>query len=140
MKNRIFAWLNLAYRFAVHVLFRLPARAMGRRRDYTNFLGTVGSEGYVPLAPEERARFVEFTHCFHCGLCSLAGSPPRSAWDEPWTFVAGPARSLDQARLVAARIDPNTESPAPTAVCPAGVPIDFMSATLKRMASTSRNQ
>lgn len=139
MKKRVFAWLNLAYRFAVHVLFRLPARALGRRPDYDNFLSTVGREGYVPLAPEERARFAEFTNCFHCGLCSLAGTPPRSAWDEPWTFVVGPARSLDQAALVAARIDANTQSRTPAAICPAGVPIDFMSATLQRMASTARD-
>jgi hypothetical protein len=137
MKNRIFAWLNLAYRFAVHVLFRMPARALGNRRDYQTFLTTVGSEGYVPLSAAERERFVDFTRCFHCGLCSLAGEPPSSAWDEPWTFVAGPARSLDQSRLVAARIHPSVDGRLPTAVCPAGVPIDFMSATLKRMASTA---
>ena len=140
MKNRILAWLNLAYRMAIHVAFRLPARALGRRPDYKNFLGTVSAEGYVPLSSAERERFADFTRCFHCGLCSMAGDPPRSAWDEPWTFVAGPSRSLDRADLVALRIDRNTDAPAPTAVCPAGVPIDFMSATLKRMASTARTE
>ena len=138
MKNRIFAWINLAYRFWVHVLLRLPARAMGRRSDYRNFLGTVTAEGYVPLTALERERFVGFTQCFHCGLCALAGEPPRSAWDEPWTFVAGASRSLDHADLVAARLHPNTAAPQPTAICPAGVPIDFMSATLKRMGSAPR--
>lgn len=137
MKNRVFAWINLAYRFAVHVLIRLPRRALGKAKDFERFMGTVGPEGYVPFSATERARFPEFTQCFHCGLCSLAGDPPASAWDEPWTFVVGAARSVDRAKLVDAQLHPVTLSPAPTAICPAGVPIDFMAATLQRMAAST---
>ena len=139
MKNRLFAWINLAYRFALHVLFRMPRRALGRSRDYDTFVDTVGSEGYLPLPAEARARFPAFTQCFHCGLCSLA-APAASAWDEPWTFVAGTSRSLDRAKLVVTRLNPAAQSTAAAEVCPAGVPIDYMADTIRRMVAESEKQ
>jgi succinate dehydrogenase/fumarate reductase-like Fe-S protein len=138
VKNKIFAWLNLAYRFAVHVLVRMPARALGRRGDYNRFRSTVGAEGYLPMAPAERERFPAFTNCIHCGLCSFAcpelRAAPASAWEEAWTFVAGPSRSLDRAVLVAHDLTPCARCDDCAAVCPTGVPIPFLAATLQRMA------
>ena len=138
MKNRAFAWINLAYRFAVHVLWRLPRRALGWRGDYTLFSSTTANEGYVPLQSAERARFPEFMQCIHCGLCSLScpelRAAPASAWDEAWTFVAGPARSLERAPLVASGITPCAECSECEAACPTGVPIPQLAAMVKRMA------
>lgn len=144
MKNRIFAWINLAYRFAVHVLWRLPRRSVGWRGDYRNFLNTTQNEGYVPLIHSERERFPEFMQCIHCGLCSLAcpelRAAPASAWDEAWTFVAGPSRSLERAPLVADALAPCAECSECDAVCPTGVPITLLAATIRRMASSSASQ
>jgi succinate dehydrogenase/fumarate reductase-like Fe-S protein len=138
MKNRIFAWINLAYHFGLHVVVRLPARALGRRNDYQRFRSTVTTEGYVPLSAPERDRFPSFTNCIHCGLCSFAcpelSAAPASAWDEAWTFVAGPSRSLDRATLVAHDLTPCARCAECAAVCPTGVPIPFMAAALQRMA------
>ena len=144
MKNRVIAWLNLAYRFAVHVLWRLPKRALNGRRDYDQFRSVVLREGYVPLSADERARFPEFMSCIHCGLCSLAcpeiRAAPASAWSEAWTFVAGPARSLERAELVARGLSACTRCTQCDAVCPTGVPITYMAATLQRLASENGQQ
>jgi succinate dehydrogenase/fumarate reductase-like Fe-S protein len=138
MKNRLFAWINLAYRFAVHVLFRLPARALGQRGDYTRFRTTVAAEGYEPLSAEERTAFPAFMNCIHCGLCSLACPELAAAptgWNEAWTFVAGPSRSLDRARLVAHELTPCARCAECAAVCPTGVPIPLLAAAVQRMAT-----
>jgi succinate dehydrogenase/fumarate reductase-like Fe-S protein len=93
-------------------------------------------EGYAPLLPAERAAFPAFTNCIHCGLCSLAcpalREAPASAWAETWTFVAGPSRSLDRARL--SEIEPCTACAACAAVCPTGVPIPALAALVTRLA------
>lgn len=139
MKNRVFAWINLAYRFAVHVLWRMPARALGNRADYERFRTTVMDEGYLALQPAERDDIPRVMRCFHCGLCALAPSElrnsPQDAWQEPWTFVAGAARSLERASLVAPQIPAAATSTAATAVCPAGVPINRTAAMFQRLAS-----
>jgi succinate dehydrogenase/fumarate reductase-like Fe-S protein len=137
MKNRIFAWLNLAFRFALHILWRTPGRWLRGRPDYQRFRTTVEQEGYAPLPAQARARFPEFMSCIHCGLCSLAcpelRAAPSSAWSEAWTFVAGPARSLERAPLVVAGISACAECEACAAVCPTGVPIPYMAAVIKQL-------
>jgi succinate dehydrogenase/fumarate reductase-like Fe-S protein len=144
MRNRAFAWANLAYRFAVHVLWRLPRRALNGRPDYQQFRSVVLPEGYAPLSAAERARFPEFMSCIHCGLCSLAcpeiRAAPASAWDEAWTFVAGPARSLERAPLVTRGLSACTRCTQCDAVCPTGVPNTKMAATLQRLASENGTQ
>lgn len=139
MKNRVIAWTNLAYRFAIHVLWHMPARAIGDRSDYRRFLSTVRAEGYVPLDADERARFPEFMQCIHCGLCTLAcpalRSAPHASWAEPWTFVGGTSRSLERSRLVAASLEPCTRCGECEAVCPTGIPISLMAAAIERLAA-----
>lgn len=139
MTNRIVAWINLAYRFAVHVLWRLPRRALGNRPDYERFRATVAAEGYAPLPADTREAFPSFMSCIHCGLCALAcpelRAAPASAWSEAWTFVAGPARSLDRAPLVVAALSPCTRCRECEAVCPTGVPITYLAAALRQLAT-----
>ena len=139
MTNRIVAWINLAYRFAVHVLWRLPRRALGNRPDYERFRTTVAAEGYAPLPAEVRAAFPAFMSCIHCGLCTLAcpalRDAPASAWSEAWTFVVGPARSLERAALVAAELAPCTRCSQCDAVCPTGVPITYLASVIRQLAA-----
>jgi succinate dehydrogenase/fumarate reductase-like Fe-S protein len=138
MKNRLIAWLNLAYRFGVHVTVRVPARALGLRADYERFLHTVSAEGYVPLPAEDRARFPDFMQCIHCGLCTLAcpamREAPASAWGEAWTFVAGTSRSLERAPLAGASLTPCAKCSECEAACPTGVPITLLVETIERLA------
>ncbi len=137
MKNRILAWLNLAYHFARHVLFVMPFRPFRRGRELLRFTSAVVPEGYVPLEAPERELLPTAMNCIHCGLCSLAcpslHDAPSSAWAESWTFVAGPSRSLDRAPLVAADA-PCARCDACAAVCPTGVPIPQIAAMLGRLA------
>jgi succinate dehydrogenase/fumarate reductase-like Fe-S protein len=143
MKNRVTAWLNLAYRFNRHVLTRLPIRWMRGGRDFERFAGAVAAEGYVPLTVIERAALPDFMRCIHCGLCALAcpaiGATPASAWDEAWSFVAGPSRSIDRAALVAAELAPCTGCTACDDICPTGVPITLLAATISRIAADARD-
>lgn len=138
MKNRIFAWLNLAYRFGVHVLLRLPMRPFTRGRDYQRFTNAVEPEGYKPLTPAERAQFPQTMNCVHCGLCSIVcpelAAAPDHAWNEAWTFVAGASRSIDRAQLVASDLGPCADCSACAGVCPTGVPITHMAAMVRRLA------
>ena len=137
MTNRILAWLNLAAHFARHVLFVLPLRPFRAGRDAARFMATVGPEGYLPLNDLERAQLPAAMRCIHCGLCSLAcpalRAAPASAWQESWTFVAGPSRSLDRASLVDAA-SPCARCDACAAVCPARLPIPEIAAMLGRLA------
>jgi D-aminopeptidase len=135
MTRKIVAWLNLAWHFGVHVLTRLPVRAFRAGKDLRRLTETVEPEGYVPLAPAERADFPRYMGCIHCGLCALpCTSATQSAWGEAWTFVGGASRSLDRAPLVARDLTECVDLPEPEAVCPMGIPIRQMGATIRRMA------
>jgi ferredoxin len=130
------AWLNLAYRFGRHVLFRMPVRAFSK--DMQTFVGQVVPEGYIPLDSSDRMIFPEMMRCIHCGLCSLAcpalAAAPASAWNEAWTFAGGLSRSLDHADLVVADLSPCTRCAACDASCPTGVPIARLATLVTRMA------
>lgn len=138
--RKAFAWLNLAWSFGRHVTVQMPARALGRGPGARRFRDAVLPEGYVPLEPAEREAMPDWMQCIHCGLCSLAcptiGNAPASAWDEAWTFVAGPSRSIDRAPAVAADITPCADCTACADVCPTGVPIPEMAAALRRLAAS----
>ena len=123
--RRATAWLNLAYRFGRHVL-RMPTRLVRNGSDAARFLDAVIPEGYVPLTPEERDIVPAAMRCVHCGLCAFttpATEQAASAWDEAWTFVAGPSRSIDRSVLAAPQADALAGCDDCAAVCPAGVPI-----------------
>lgn len=139
--GRTLAWLNLAWNFGRHVVVQMPVRLAGRSRDAERFRSAVIPEGYVPLEPAERAMMPATMRCINCGLCSLAcpeiAAGPLSAWDEAWTFVAGPSRSIDRAAVVAADMTPCADCEACASVCPTGVPIPRLAATLRRLAHTA---
>lgn len=143
MRGRAYAWANLGVRFGLHLL-RLPLRPWRRGRDFQRFVSAVVPEGYVPFSPQERASFPAFLGCIHCGLCSLACPALRetaaSGWSEPWTFVAGPSRSVHQAALVAGELAPCTRCDACAAVCPTAVPIPWLAAVLERLAQAGARQ
>src|SRR5688572_9633870 len=99
MTRKMMAWLNLAWHFAVHIVTRLPLRPFRAGKDLQRLHDTAGAEGYVPLDALARAEFPMYMSCVHCGLCALPcdglQAKPASAWEEPWTFVAGASRSID---------------------------------------------
>ena len=138
--RKAMAWLNLAWSFGRHVTVQLPARAFGRGPGARSFRDAVLPEGYVPLEQAEREAVPAWMQCIHCGLCSLAcptiADAPSSAWDEAWTFVAGPSRSIDRAPAVAANIGPCADCAACADVCPTGVPIPQMATALRRLAAS----
>lgn len=138
--NRTFAWINLAWSFGRHVSVQMPARLFGRGAGDRRFRDAVLPEGYVPLQPPERDALPAFMQCIHCGLCTMAcpdiRDAPASAWDEAWTFVAGPSRSIDRAAAVADGMSPCVDCDACANVCPTGVPIPQMAATLRRLGAS----
>ena len=138
--RRVLAWLNLAYRFAVHVL-RMPARPLTRGREASRFLDAVTREGYTPLRERERAGYPALMNCVSCGLCALAcpalREAPASAWSEAMTFVTGPARSIDRASLAAAEVPACMQCDACVDVCPTDVPIPRLAALVKRLSGES---
>lgn len=139
MRGRTAAWLNLAYRFGRHVLVRVPARPFTSGADLHRFLDAVLPEGYAPLLPAERALMPAAMRCINCGLCALAcpelAAEPASAWEETWTFVAGPSRSIDRAALAVAGAGPCAGCDRCAAVCPTGVPIPQIAALVRRMST-----
>jgi heterodisulfide reductase subunit C len=138
MMRKLGAWANLAWHFARHISTRAPLRPFQRGRDLRRFAGAVVPEGYVPLDGPARLEFPRYMNCVHCGLCALACEPlqrsPCSAWEEAWTFVAGASRSLDHADLVARELPDCAVSASAEHVCPMGVPINHMAATIRRMS------
>jgi ferredoxin len=133
---RAAAWLNLAYRFALHVTWRMPQRALLRSSDLPRFRAALQAEGYLPLLPAERAIVPAAMRCINCGLCALAcsdGGAPADAWAEPWTFVAGPSRAIDRAPLAAAALPSCALRSDVGAVCPTGVPIAQLANLVRRM-------
>lgn len=136
MIRRVAAWLNLAYRMAVHTA-ALPLRPF-RGGGGDRFLATVRPEGYLPLPSAVRAGFPAHMRCISCGLCALATpeltTAPASAWAEPWTFVVGGSRSIDHAELVAAGLTDAQRDPAAAAVCPSRVPVARMAHIITALA------
>ena len=140
MMRKFTAWLNLAWHFGLHVLTRLPVRPLRRGRDLRRLSQALTPEGYIPLDAAARVEFPRYMNCVHCGLCAIACEPlqrrPHSAWDEAWTFVAGASRSLDHAALVARELPECALETSAERVCPTGVPINHMAATIRGMAET----
>jgi succinate dehydrogenase/fumarate reductase-like Fe-S protein len=138
LTGRTRAWFNLAYRFGRHVVVRMPARMLRGSDDLRLFLDAVEPEGFLPLRPEERALLPATMNCVHCGLCSLAcpvlRESPAAAWDEAWTFVAGPSRSIDRVSLAVHDLPPCAACDTCTAVCPMDIPIPQLAALVRRMA------
>ena len=134
--RKLFAWLNLAYRFNVHVLFTLPRRFLTRTRDGNRFASITAGEGYLPLTPGERDAMPGAMRCIHCGLCSFATTDARDAWSEPWTFIAGPSRALDRASAAAASAPLHAHSIAGETLCPQGVPIAAVQSMIVRLTDT----
>ncbi len=138
MTRKLFAWLNLSWHFALHATTRLPLRRFRSGRDLQRFAQATNAEGYVPLDPAARLEFPRYMNCLHCGLCALACPPlqsrPGSAWEEAWTFVAGSSRSLDRARLVAQELSDCALTESVERACPAGIPINHMAASIRRIA------
>jgi D-aminopeptidase len=139
--RKLAAWANLAWYFGAHVVTRLWLRPFRHGRDLRRFNNAVVPEGYVPLNAAERAEFVSYMGCVHCGLCAIACEPlqaaPTSAWDEAWTFVAGASRSLDRVKVVAADLAICAHTPSTQQICPMGVPINRMAATVQRMSTAT---
>ncbi len=135
MMRRAVAWMNLAYHFALHCA-KLPIRPFVRGRDAQRYLDAVVPEGYIPLNAEEREAFPSFMACVNCGLCTLAcpvlREAPHGAWEETWTFVVGPSRSIDRPGLL--------DAPACTLcgecelVCPMSVPVRRLVALAARLS------
>jgi ferredoxin len=140
--RRLQAWANLAFQFWKHVLTRLPFRPFRRGRDLARLLDAVRPEGYLPLDAAERDLFPAFMNCIHCGLCTLAcpalHEQAGSAWQEPWTFVTGPGRSLHRAPLAAASLEPCARCDVCADVCPTGVPIPHLAALITRLAEADQ--
>ncbi|CAN5640423.1 hypothetical protein BH23GEM9_BH23GEM9_06580 [soil metagenome] len=140
LSGRAAAWLNLAYRFGRHVVVQMPQRAVRGSRDMTRFHDAVVAEGYTPICAADRELLPAAMNCISCGLCSIAcpviRQAPASAWEETWTFVSGPSRSIDRATLVMAGTSPCTECDECSAVCPTGVPISSLAALVRRMVPT----
>jgi D-aminopeptidase len=135
MTRKLVAWLNLAWHFGIHVVTRLPIRPFRHGADLRRFNGKVKPEGYVALTAAERTDFPRYMACIHCGLCAMPCAPAaESAWDEAWTFVGGASRSLDRAPLVARDISACVDSAEAEAVCPMGIPIRQMGATIRRLS------
>lgn len=143
MRRRLFAWLNLAWHFLLHLL-RMPGRLLRRDHEAERFLDAVVPEGYIPLTPEERKAYPAFMNCIGCGLCALAcpalEEAPASAWAEPASFVTGPARSIDRARLVAADVPRCAGCGGDcVAACPMDVPVARIVAMVRRLAAESHS-
>ena len=136
--RKLNAWLNLAWHFNKHVLTRLPLRPFRRGRDLARFQQAVAPEGFVPLTAPQREALPQFMNCVHCGLCALAcpelRTTPASAWTDTWTFVTGASRSLDRTHIVAAQLPECATCQQCADVCPTGVPIPFIAATIKQMS------
>jgi succinate dehydrogenase/fumarate reductase-like Fe-S protein len=141
MRGKLYAWSNLAFHFWKHVLTRWWLRPFRRGRELAHFRAQVQPEGYLPLAAADREHFPDFMRCIHCGLCSLACpallAAPAAAWQETWTFVAGPSRSLDRASLAVLNAAPCARCPECTAVCPTGVPIDRLAGMVTALAAVA---
>jgi succinate dehydrogenase/fumarate reductase-like Fe-S protein len=138
MTRKLFAWLNLAWYFGRHIVTRAAIRPLTRGRDLRRFTGIVEPEGYVPLDPAARLEFPRYMNCVQCGLCAIACESlqrqPHSAWDEAWTFVAGASRSIDRTALVVRDMTECAFAASTERVCPMGVPINHMAATIRNMA------
>jgi succinate dehydrogenase/fumarate reductase-like Fe-S protein len=139
LTGRTLAWLNLAWRFGQHVAVRMPARLLRPGDELRRFLDAVAPEGYVPLQPAERELLPAGMNCVHCGMCAIACPAIRaggaSAWEEAWTFVAGPSRSIDRAALAAHHAPPCAECDTCAAACPTGVPIPRLAALVRRLSA-----
>jgi succinate dehydrogenase/fumarate reductase-like Fe-S protein len=140
LTGRTLAWLNLAWHFGRHVAVQVPRRAFRAGDDLQRFRDAVEPEGYVPLTADERALLPSTMMCIDCGLCVPAcpelQAAGGTAWDEAWTFVAGPSRSIDRAALVADSIQPCTACEACAAACPMDIPIPHLAALVRRLART----
>lgn len=116
-------------------------RLLGRRHEAPpttadDVLALYAGEGVLALSPADRARLPAMSRCVNCGLCAMiAGRLGRARLpDLPGAYL----RDLGRLAEVAGDLEGGALTPAvlaaAAAVCPVGVPLDEVAATVLRLA------
>lgn len=123
--------VKLAWAYGWHLAGRRLRRHPSQLAD---LLGTYAPDGMRPIEAATRQRHPQLVGCINCGLCALAaGRLGRTRLPD----LASSYMRL-YSRLGEASSDVDGESPdlaAAAAVCPVGVPLDEVAATVRRMAT-----
>lgn len=124
------SYAKLAWAYGLH----LARRRLGRTKSQlADLFETYGPDGIRAIEPVERAVHPRLVTCINCGLCALAAKRLGK------TRLPDLASSYMRlyARLSEASSELEGDEPdlaAASAVCPVGLPLDEVSAVVRRMS------
>ena len=126
--SRIISFLNLAYRFNVHMLKKPVSSARGAARE--RFLQNYADDRLAPLSPQQRQALSRFSRCVCCGLCDTVcqnlPTSRRHLFNGPSDLAGCHTRSLPDYHLLGPSLDNWHTCDRCTHcedVCPSGVPL-----------------
>ena len=135
MNGRL-ARLRLAWAYARHELRRRFRPVQPASADDVAI--TYGADRLVPLTPVERARLPAMSRCVSCGLCALVVK--RVGHTRLPDLASAHLRDLTRLPLTAADLEGGEPGAhvlaAAAAVCPVGVPLDEVTAAVRRFSSS----
>lgn len=143
--SRVISFLNLAYRFNLHMLRKPVSSARGNAKD--RFLQNYADDKLVPLTERQRQRLSAFSRCLCCGLCDTVcenlPASRRHLFNGPSDLACNLSCSMPDFALAGPYLDGWRECGDCTMcedICPAGVPLREMVAFVESLKTDAEGQ